>query len=163
MCSLSLSLSTCTASSHVVKRNTNCHLPVPFLHQTLAAPWRCSTHTTLPLTSAPIPVAVAVKVPAPLTDPTPTMCHLITCRLCCSYSHREAPPHPHCSCCLTLVHGSFLIPPSPIYVHQNMRASVTTLVTHCDDEENILRYHSTSHFVPIEYKSYPVGLNSCLL
>ena len=70
-------------------------------------------------------VAVAVDVRTPLTDPTPAGClmspHLITCRPCWNHSHQEAPPHPRCSCHLTLVCGSFLIPPSPIYVHQNAR------------------------------------------
>ena len=88
----SLSLSTCATSSHVIKRNTNHCLPVLLLHQTLAAPWHISTHTTHPPIPALIPVAVAVEVPSLLTDPTPATCHLIVCRPCCSCCHWEAPP-----------------------------------------------------------------------
>ena len=66
---LSLSLSTRTASPYVVKRNTNCHLPVPLLHQALVAPWHISTCTTLPPTPAPIPVAVAVSHPTHRPNP----------------------------------------------------------------------------------------------
>ena len=47
----------------------NCHLPVPLLHQTLAAPWCISTCTTLPPTPASIPVTVAVSCPTHRPNP----------------------------------------------------------------------------------------------